>query len=113
MGKYTIEFTYEEAAAAQSWYDGSGSMLYAIASTGHLALGTMRPVDEDRRPLTDRQWFIGLAEQLEGEADRAIDEAHKRLRFGYPDDRDELTDDIDGLRSIMAKCRTAMTRKDS
>ena len=32
----------EFVALAQRWYDGSGSMLYAIASTGGFKLGSLR-----------------------------------------------------------------------
>lgn len=40
------------------WYDGSGSMLYAVASTGGLTTGTICPVtDYDDR---DRKWYYQL-----------------------------------------------------
>ena len=44
---------------ASGWYDGSGSMLYAITTTGGLTLGTIRPL-EDGRPMTNHEWYASL-----------------------------------------------------
>lgn len=45
------------------WYEGSGSMMYAISSTGALSLGTVRPLGCD----TDEKWMWHLLNELESE----------------------------------------------
>jgi len=53
------------------WYDGSGSMMYAVASTGGLTLGTAPPFGCD----TPQEWYYrlwwGLSVEL-GQARRSI-----------------------------------------
>jgi hypothetical protein len=56
MPKRFVEF-------ASSWYDSSGSMLYAVASTGNLTIGNRRPYDCD----TDEEWFLSLWVKLRDE----------------------------------------------
>lgn len=100
----------EEIEAAYAWHDGQYSMLYAAASTGALARGTVRPSeylgDCRHRPLTDREWIVSLAERLEGEASWAADEARERAEDPSDyDDPDELLDQASALDAIAAKCR--------
>lgn len=64
-----IEFDDEELEAASHWYSGSGSMLYAITSTGSLSRGTIRPRNDDGEPMTDEEWMAHLAAKLELEAE--------------------------------------------
>jgi hypothetical protein len=45
------------------WYDGQASMMYAIASTGGLTLGTIRP----RWARTEAEWYCGLFDNLAAE----------------------------------------------
>jgi hypothetical protein len=71
---------------ASNWYDGSGSMLYAIASTGELTRGSIRPtISEDEksdgtdgyhsegewitvhRQASDAEWYLGLWADLGSE----------------------------------------------
>lgn len=48
-------------AFASQWYDGSDSMLYAIASTGNLTIGSVRPY----HVLTDQEWHVYLFDALD------------------------------------------------
>jgi len=62
------EPTGEQLGLAAEWYGGSGSMLYAVASTGMLSTGTVRPSTHDGdwawRPMTDTEWAHDLAWRL-------------------------------------------------
>lgn len=65
------EPTDEERQLAADWHDGSQSMLYAIALTGSLTLGTRRPArtfyDDGRiihEPYTDEEWTAELRSRL-------------------------------------------------
>ena len=51
-----VEIPSEYVQLASEWYDGSGSMLYAITSTGGLTLGSRRPLDCE----TDQEWQLRL-----------------------------------------------------
>lgn len=65
-----------ELEIAIGWYEGSGSMLYAIASTGSLSRGDRRPLvrDDDAphtreymRPAHDTEWDRELLWRLSAE----------------------------------------------
>ena len=90
---YVIEFTADELSVADQWHGGLSSMLYAIASTGALRRGSIRP----RYCETDAEWFIHIAERLADEADAVAVMARKF-------DEDE---DIEVLTRIAAKARMA------
>ena len=56
---------------ATDWHDGQSSMLYAVASTGSLSRGSVRPTTDDPpRPMTDYEWMLDLCEQLSSELRR-------------------------------------------
>jgi hypothetical protein len=61
---------------AKLWYDGSASMLYAIASTGNLTTGGIRPRHYGRA-LTDQEWYHSLYQDLEMELYHIL----KKLRY--------------------------------
>ena len=70
--------TEKQLQLAAAWHGGQGSMLYAVASTGSLSLGSRRPLVWDEgftgpitkdpdcgwRPATDREWADALVDQL-------------------------------------------------
>jgi hypothetical protein len=72
------EVSEEQLQLARAWHGGQGSMLYAVASTGSLSLGSRRPLVWDEGftgPITgdpdcgwtlatDRQWADALVDQL-------------------------------------------------
>lgn len=91
--KYTIEFDADELSVAEQWHGGQSSMLYAIASTGALKRGMLRP----HGLTTDAEWFIHIAERLADEADEVARMARK-----FNED-----DDIEVLTRIAAKARMA------
>lgn len=62
--KIVVPLTPEQVDVCSRWYDGSGSMFYAIASTGALSRGTIRPYGT----ATDGEWSEYLASCLESEA---------------------------------------------
>jgi len=52
---------------AQEWHGGQSTTLYAIASTGALTLGTIRPTtfeDGTWRHMTDDEWTADLRQRL-------------------------------------------------
>jgi hypothetical protein len=75
------EVSEEQLQLARAWHGGQGSMLYAVASTGSLSLGSRRPLVWDEGftgPITkdpdcgwtlatDRQWADALVDQLVAE----------------------------------------------
>lgn len=72
-GDYEVPLTPAERDIAYAWHGGQSSMLYAAASTGALRCGTIRPSEYlgncQHRPLTDAEWFAGLAWELAAEAE--------------------------------------------
>jgi hypothetical protein len=88
-----LEVTPERAFLAADWHGGQGSMLYAVASTGALTLGTRRPLKGERgeyvineregwpqwvaisdgswHPMTDDEWLRDLVERLLVEVEHA------------------------------------------
>lgn len=104
MPRYEIDFDDQQVGAAVNWHGGQGSMLYAVASTGALRLGTRRPRGVDN----DREWFIYLANELEDEASKASQDA-SRQAWDTPDEdeRTELREEAAILESIARDARDA------
>jgi hypothetical protein len=47
------------------WYDGQYCLFYAVASSGGLKIGTIRPIcDESGIPLSNKQWLTMLYNDL-------------------------------------------------
>lgn len=72
----SIQIPGEYVQLCSEWYDSQASMMYAIASTGGLTLGDIRPYTDDeetneRRPMTDEEWYRSLWSDLESELYRA------------------------------------------
>lgn len=61
-----IEIPPEYIDLCREWHGGLDCMLYAIASTGDLSLGDIRPINDDTgQPMTDPEWHLHLWECLE------------------------------------------------
>jgi hypothetical protein len=56
----SIEIPCEYLELCNSWYDGMDDMLYAIASTGRLTIGSIRPRGAD----TDEKWYLSIWHNL-------------------------------------------------
>jgi len=98
-----IEFDSEAIRAAEHWHGGQSSMLYALASTGALSRGTIRPQSYEHDGLaTDDEWIDQLAGDLSMEAERAVKDCLRMESNADGDERDDLRDDLDGLRSIVS-----------
>lgn len=68
-----LEIPAEFVALAADWYSGQSDMLYAVASTGGLTMGTLRPYSFDRgRPYTDEEWHWGLWWDLASDVGYAV-----------------------------------------
>jgi hypothetical protein len=80
----SIEIPFEFVELASHWHDGQDSLLYAIASTGNLTLGTIRPLDCE----TDEEWYLSLWDSLDCELSRLLKQIERR--------KDEF-DDFDQL----------------
>lgn len=59
-----IKIPDEYVQLCKDWYCGSSSMMYAVASTGGLTRGTIRPYTTDGRPYTDEEWQWSLWSEL-------------------------------------------------
>jgi hypothetical protein len=66
-----LEVSPEQLDLANDWHGGQASMLYAIASTGALSRGTVRPYDVG----TVAEWNVDLLGRLHGELVRTAQEA--------------------------------------
>jgi len=63
---------------ASGWYDGSGDMLYAVASTGGLTMGSIRPLGAD----TPEKWYLSIWRDLSVDIGYAVRAAK---RSGHED----------------------------
>lgn len=81
--KTTVPFGFVKLA--MDWHAGQSSMLYAVASTGGLNPGSIRPRDEDGNPMTYGEWHAslwdGLASELRACVRLAKDDARERSRL--------------------------------
>jgi hypothetical protein len=110
----TIIFDDDEIEAASHWYNGQGSMLYAITSTGALSRGTQRPWSHVRgEPMTDEEWMTSLAERLGWEAEEAARDASKQAKNAKGREKRELLTDANALLNIVDKAREAVETIDA
>lgn len=62
----SIQIPEEFIDLCNPWHSGQDSMMYAIASTGNLTTGEVRPYDAfDDRHYTDEEWYVNLFVSLE------------------------------------------------
>jgi len=101
-----INFTRRQAEAAGDWYGGMGSMLYAVASTGRLERGTIRP----RGTRTDAEWDYNLAERLEDEAAEAAAMAREQAKQTSGAERTGFKHDAKALSEIADKAHREKMR---
>ena len=89
----SIEIPVEFVTLASEWYDGSGCMLYAVASTGGLTTGTIRPIahesDGTGYPMSDEQWYYSLWVDLAADVGYAVRAACKGCTDQFPFDEDD------------------------
>ena len=96
------ELTHEQREVCRDWHGGLSSSMYAVASTGDLTTGTVRPsiYDEYRdglpvgRLMTDDEWRAELAYGLVHEVNEALGAIAER-----PDDP-EWADDVGPLTEL-------------
>lgn len=75
----TIKVPSEYVELASQWYSGQGDMLYAIASTGTIATGTIRPWnDDENRYMDDAEWIHSLVSSAECDIRYALNSANKQ-----------------------------------
>lgn len=97
------EPTHEQWELCQNWHGGQSSMMYAVASTGDLTTGSVRPSTYDEyshglpvwRPMTDDEWLAELAYGLEWEARQCL-----KILETRPDMMAEAGDDIGPLTEL-------------
>lgn len=97
---FMLLFDDDELKTASDWHGGQNSKLYAISSTGALALGTWRPKHEDGTSMNDKEWFEFIAGQLEAEALDTAKEAKKQAARAKGAEKAELKRDHDNLLRI-------------
>lgn len=67
-----IDFPTEHVQTCADWHSGLSCMLYAVASTGNVSLGTIRPRKEDGTRMSDREWQVHLWDCLSCDAWAAL-----------------------------------------
>ena len=72
-----VEIPDEFINLASEWYCGDGDLLYAVASTGGLTLGSIRPRNEDGEPMSDTEWHVYLWDGLASDVLMALRDARK------------------------------------
>lgn len=80
-----LEMPPHFVAVAESWHSGQSSMLYAVASTGAVRRGSIRPY-EDGKPMTDYEWMLYLLLDAAGEFGHAATLADRE----HPSDAETL-----------------------
>jgi hypothetical protein len=83
----SIEIPERFVMVACDWNGGLDCMLYAVASTGGLTTGTIRPTDDEGRPVSDERWYCNLWWDLSADIAYAR-RACKRSIKACPDDDD-------------------------
>lgn len=98
----SIQVPHEFVELCSRWYDGAGSMMHAIASTGNLSRGSIRPTEQEGfwetptryisscRELTDLEWHRSLFSQLSSEIACSIESAEKSDDLDVASDIGEL-----------------------
>ena len=97
----SIEIPQQYFDLCNGWYDGQGSMLYAIASTGNLTLGSIRPrVYDSDRYMTDEEWYWSLFSDLGAELRQIIRNIEKQDKENEVEDYEELKNFLDWAEEI-------------
>lgn len=104
--------TDDELALARDWHGGQASMLYAVASTGELRRGTVRPSVQDDRgswwPATDLEWSAELATQLWREVFDIVENCgddDRDVAVAWRDKLDRLSDELGELAATFGGAR--------
>jgi len=64
-------------AVCKDWHGGQGDLLYAVASTGNLTRGCVRPQNEDGEWASDEEWYYSLWYDLSVCVSRALSACFK------------------------------------
>lgn len=70
----SIDIPPQYLELCESWHGGISSMLYAVASTGGLTLGSIRPSETE----TDDEWYLSLWSGLSGEVSHVVNVAENQ-----------------------------------
>lgn len=89
--------TANEQELASFWHGGMGSMLYAVASTGALSTGTIRPRWWDGEPMTDEEWGRDLLGRLRTEVGEIVpeDDSERHVKLWWTTKLDELAHEME------------------
>ena len=90
----SIHVPAEYCELCQNWYDGMGDTLYAVASTGNLTTGCLRPII-DGDPVSDERWYYDLWAGLSVDIGSARRAACKLRDRG--DDNEDWASEADSL----------------
>lgn len=97
----SIKIPQQYVDLCNGWYDGKNSMLYAIASTGNLTLGSIRPRHYDYNEyMTDEEWYWSLFSDLSIELRQTIKNIDKRNKQNEVEDYEELKNFLDWAEEI-------------
>jgi hypothetical protein len=97
----SIKIPQQYVDLCNGWYDGVNYVLYAIASTGKLTLGSIRPrVYDSDRYMTDEEWYWSLFSDLSIELRQTIKNIDKRNKQNEVEDYEELKNFLDWAEEI-------------
>lgn len=97
----SIKIPQQYIDLCNGWYRGVNYVLYAIASTGKLTLGSIRPrVYDSDRYMTDEEWYWSLFSDLGIELRQIIKNIEKRNKQNEVEDYEELKNFLDWAEEI-------------
>jgi hypothetical protein len=97
----SIKIPQQYIDLCDGWHGGQDSMLYAIASTGNLTLGSIRPsVYDSDRYMTDEEWYWSLFCDLGAELRQIIRNIEKRDKENEVEDYEDLKTFLDWAEEI-------------
>ncbi len=90
----SIRIPSEYADLCPAWHGGLGCLMYAVASTGGLTLGTDRPRDDEGEWMRDEEWYASLFSELSSDIGAAVRLAELSTTSG------DFADELDTLRNF-------------
>jgi len=100
----SIKIPQQYVDLCNGWYDGVNYVLYAIASTGKLTLGSIRPrVFGSNRYMTNKEWYWSLFSDLGSELRQIIRNIEKQNIGKDIEDYEELKNFLNWTDEILGQ----------
>lgn len=105
-----MKFPKHYVELCKHWHSGQDCMMYAVASTGGLSLGTDRPRDCHLRPMSDGDWLLYLWRILESDVERTLKRA---IGMTTTDEIQKLLDFYIWVKKMKRDCAIALDNADT